>query len=262
MPAAFPGDAGEQRRVVGLPDIPRAPIGSCEGTARGTGSAGCHDARVTFLDLSHAITAGMSTYPGLPGPQVSDHLSYDASRAHCDEDTEFLISAAAMVTSTGTYLDAPRHRYRDGADIGAIPLERCTDLPAIVLDARGSTEIPAEVVPDDVQGCAVLVHTGWDRHWGSERYGSPDHPHLSTAATDRLVAGGAALVGIDSVNVDATTGRSRPVHTTLLRNDVLIVENLTGLAEVPDCGARFSATPLRFEGLPSFPVRAFATVKG
>ena len=215
-----------------------------------------------FIDLSHVITPGMQTYPGLPGPDVTDHLSFDDSRGHYDEGTEFLISSVRLLTSTGTYLDAPRHRYRDGAGIGAIPLERCTGLPAVVVDARGVAEIGEEAVPDDIAGRAVLFYTGWDRHWGGERYGSPQHPHLSIAAAQRLVAGGAVLAGIDSVNIDGTTTRARPVHTTLLAHDVLIVENLTGLDRVPPRGATFSATPLRFDALPSFPVRAFAAVGG
>lgn len=215
---------------------------------------------MAFIDLSHAITAGMQTYPGLPGPEVTDHLSFDDSQVHYDEETEFLICAVRLVTSTGTYLDAPRHRYRRGVDIGGIQLERCTGLSAIVVDARGPTTIEAEMMPDDVRGCAVLVRTGWDRHWGSAQYGSPKHPHLSIEAAQRLIEGGAALVGIDSVNIDGTTGRARPVHTVLLGRDVLIVENLTALDQVPASGALFSATPLRFDGLPSFPVRAFASV--
>lgn len=214
---------------------------------------------MSLTDLSHPIRAGVPTYLGFPDPQVADHLSFDGSRGRYDEGTEFRIVEVRMVTSTGTYLDAPGHRYRDGADVASIPLERCAGLPAVVLDVRGQHEIGPEAIPDDVTGCAVLFHTAWDRHWETERYGSTEHPHLAVAAAELLVRSGAVLVGIDSVNVDGTVGGARPVHSTLLAAGVLIVENLTGLGSVPSRGAVFTAAPVAFDGLPSFPVRAFAT---
>lgn len=213
-----------------------------------------------LVDLSHPIRAGAPTYLGFPAPQVEDHLSFDASRSRYDEGTEFRIAHVHLMTSTGTYLDAPAHRYRDGADVATVPLERCAALPAVVLDVRGREEIPASTVPEDVDGCAVLFRTGWDRHWETERYGSPEHPHLSVEAAERLVRLGAALVGVDSVNVDGTVGGARPVHSTLLAANVLVVENLTHLELVPARGGTFTAVPLPFQDLPSFPVRAFATV--
>ena len=214
---------------------------------------------MSLTDLSHLIRAGMPTYLGFPDPQVADHLSFDGSRGRYDEGTEFRIAEVRMVTSTGTYMDAPAHRYRDGADIGSVPLERCAGLPAVVVDVRGQDQIGADTIPDDVAGCAVLFHTAWDRHWGTERYGSTEHPHLTLAAAERLVRSGATLVGIDSVNVDGTVGGARPVHSTLLAAGVLIVENLTRLGSVPSRGAVFTAAPAAFDGLPSFPVRAFAS---
>ena len=213
-----------------------------------------------FTDLSHPIRAAVPTYLGFPPPQVVDHLSFDASHGRYDEGTEFRIAEVDLMTSTGTYLDAPAHRYRDGADVASIPLERCVALPAVVLDVRGRQEIAAEVIPDGIAGCAVLFRTGWDQHWETERYGSPEHPHLSVEAAERLVRLGAALVGVDSVNVDGTVGGARPVHSTLLAANVLVVENLTHLELVPARGGTFTAVPLPFQDLPSFPVRAFATV--
>jgi kynurenine formamidase len=162
-----------------------------------------------------------------------------------------------MVTNTGTYLDTPYHRYRDGWDVSELRLEQCVDLPAVVVDAEG--QVGAEVFADlDVKGAAVLVRTGWDRHWGTEQYGDPAHPFLAEAAARNLVDAGAVLVGIDSVNIDDTRGGDRPVHTTLLGSDVVIVEHLTGLDVLPATGARFTAVPLRVAGLGTLPVRAFA----
>lgn len=214
---------------------------------------------MSVVDLSHPVREGMLTYPGLPGPQVDDYLSFEESRRHYDIGTEFQIRRLCMLTSTGTYLDAPRHRFRDGADVAQIPLDRCVGLPAVVVDVRAVIEIGPDHVPDDaVSGSAVLFLTGWGRHWGTEKYGAVEHPHLEPATADLLARRGVALVGIDSVNVDGTSNEARPIHTTLLQAGVLIVENLTNLAAIPRRGAEFTAAPLAFEGLPSFPVRAFA----
>jgi kynurenine formamidase len=109
----------------------------------------------------------------------------------------------------------------------------------------------------EVAGKAVLVHTGWDRHWRTDAYHS-DHPFLAEAAARLLAERGAALVGIDSYNIDDTRTRRRPVHTILLSAGTLIVEHMTRLGELPPDGFRFTAAPPRIAGMGTFPVRAFA----
>lgn len=215
-----------------------------------------------ILDLSHSIAHGMTTYLGLPAPLICDFLSFEASQAHYAEGTEFSIARIDMVANTGTYLDVPSHRYRDGDDLSRVELERIVELPGIVVDA-GATEGRAidrqlfESVP--VEGRAVLVRSGWDRHWGTEAY-FEGHPFLTAGAAALLKDRGAALVGIDSLNIDDTDGGGRPVHTTLLGAGILIVEHLTGLAALPPSGFTFSAAPPKVAGMGSFPVRAFAVI--
>lgn len=202
----------------------------------------------------------MVTYPGLPGPEISGHLDFDASRAHYAAGTEFTIGRISMVANTGTYLDTPAHRFREGHDLHGLPLQRCAMLPAVVIDGDGA--IGADAFDDiEIEGCAVLLRTGWDRHWGTEQYADPDHPHLTGAGAERLVAGGVALAGIDSVNIDDTRTGERPAHTVLLGAGVPVVEHLTGLDGVPGTGARFTAVPPAVQGLATFPVRAFATTE-
>lgn len=217
-----------------------------------------------LVDLSHTIEDGMATYPGLPGPQISDHLTFDASHEHYAEGTEFTIGHVAMIANTGTYLDTPAHRFRDGHDLSGLPLERCADLPAVVIDTAAVIDTDALDALDgiDVTGSAVLLRTGWDRHWGTESYGRPEHPYLTEAGALELIERGVALVGIDSVNIDDTTTGQRPAHTLLLNAGIPIVEHLTNLAEVPGIGARFSAVPPAVRGLSTFPVRAHAAVPG
>lgn len=213
----------------------------------------------TLIELSHVIEDGMSTYKGLPGPHICDYWSREASAAHYDDGSTFQIGRIDMVANTGTYLDAPFHRFADGDDLAGLALERIAVLPGLVVRAE-ATAIDADLLdPLDVAGKAVLIHTGWDRHWRTEAYQS-GHPFLTEAAARLLVERGAALVGIDSHNIDDTTRRARPVHTILLGAGVPICEHMTNLAALPEAGFSFTAAPPKIIGMGTFPVRAFALV--
>ncbi len=217
----------------------------------------------TLVDLSHLIEPGMTTYKGLPGPAICDFWSRADSAAFYDDGSTFQIGRIDMVANTGTYLDTPFHRFEQGADLAGIALEQVAGLEGLVVRAPHARCLAVGVdalAGLDVRGKAVLIHTGWDAHWRTEAYFS-DHPFLTTEAAETLVAGGAALVGIDSHNIDDTSTRARPVHTRLLGAGVLICEHLTNLAALPDSGFRFSAVPPKFSGVGTFPVRAFAKVK-
>jgi kynurenine formamidase len=213
------------------------------------------------IDLSHPITDGMVTYPGLPGPEITEHLSRDASRERYDEGYEFLIGCISMVGNTGTYLDTPFHRFADGYDLADLDLDSVAAVPAVVVDGAPTGPTGIDVIAGiDVAGRAVLVRTGWDRHFGTDAYGGADHPYLATELAEALVAGGVALVGIDSVNIDGTTTGARPIHTVLLKAGIPIVEHLRGLDLVGGVPFTFTAVPAPVRGFGTFPVRAFATV--
>ena len=212
-----------------------------------------------FVDLSHDIESGMVTYKGLPAPLICDHLSFVDSRERYDAGTEFQIGRIEMVANAGTYIDTPYHRYADGEDLAAVGLERVCDLPGLVVDARAAGRVIGPEAFDglDLAGRAVLVLTGWDRHWRTDTY-FEGHPHLTEAAAVLLRDRGAALVGIDSYNIDAVSGGARPVHSVLLGAGVPIVEHMTRLADLPAEGFRFTAAPPKVRGMGSFPVRAHA----
>jgi arylformamidase len=214
-----------------------------------------------FVELSHVITAGMVTYPGLPAPEVTPYLTRETSREVYAPGTEFVIDWVRMLGNTGTYLDSPFHRHADGPDLAGLPLEELADLPAVVVRTAGSGRRAVGVEDlsgHDVAGCAVLLHTGGDAAFGTPAYGV-DAPFLTGDGARWLAAQGAALVGIDAVNIDEIVERGeRPVHTLLLAAGIPIVEHLTGLDLVPDTGARFTAAPPRFSGVGTFPVRAYA----
>lgn len=204
-----------------------------------------------FIDLSHTVRHGTVTYPGLPAPLICDFLSREASKALYAEGVEFHIGRIDMVANTGTYLDSPFHRYAEGADLSRLALESLANLPAVRLQA---SEI---LTRTDLAGKAVLIETGWSRHWDTDAYfGS--HPFLSESQAVHLRNAGAALVGIDSLNIDDRNDLRRPVHSTLLGAGIPIVEHMTNLAALPHAPFRFYAVPPKIEGMGTFPVRAFA----
>jgi arylformamidase len=214
-----------------------------------------------LVDVSHVIESGLITYKGLPAPLVCDFLSREASRKIYAPGTEFHIGRIEMVANTGTYLDAPFHRFANGIDVAELPLECLAHLPGLVVrvphESRGLNRDSLAGI--DVRGKAVLIQTGWDRHWRSDQY-FEGHPYLTADAARFLAEEGAALVGIDSLNIDDTADLARPVHTALLGAGIPIVEHLTGLALLPPEGFRFFAVPVKVRGMGTFPVRAFGLI--
>lgn len=233
-----------------------------KGTRAGPSDRPVPSADRAWVELSHPIVAGMITYPGIPGPEVTPHLTREQSRERYAPGTEFAMDRISMIGNTGTYLDSPWHRFADGADLAGLPLGALADLPAAVVRTVGSTVRGVDVgalAAVEVRDRAVLLHTGGDRHWGSPDY-ARDAPYLTEAGARWLVEHGARLVGIDSVNIDDMDDASRPAHTLLLAAGIPIVEHLTGLAQLPPTGARFTAAPPRVVGFGTFPVRAYASV--
>lgn len=207
------------------------------------------------IDLSHTVEHGMVTYPGLAPPVICDYWTRG-------EHGPFQIGRIDLVANTGTYVDAPFHRYEDGKDLSELPLESLAELDAFVVRASGRAARAIDVdafAGLEVRGKAVLVHTGWSRHWRTDAY-MKDHPHLTAAAAEYLRDAGVVLVGIDSLNIDCTDTPARPVHETLLAAGITICEHMTNLDAVPDAGFRFHAVPVKVKGMGSFPVRAYAVV--
>src|SRR5277367_1799190 len=196
----------------------------------------------TLIDLSHTITHGLITYKGLPAPIICDYLTREASRKLYAPGTEFQIGRIEMVANTGTYLDSPFHRYADGKDLSELDLQKLANLPAIKISVapkdndkdKDKQAIDTSSFPraEDLAGKAVLVETGWSRHWNTPQY-YEGHPFLTEEAAKFLADSNVALVGIDSHNIDDVKDVRRPVHTILLRQEIPIVEHMTNLAAVP-----------------------------
>ena len=216
-----------------------------------------------LIDVSHEIEAGMVTYPGLPAPVISDYLSREASSGRYAEGTTFQIGRIEMIANTGTYIDAPFHRFEDGIDLSGLPLERLADVEGLVIDATGRDG--RAINEGYFQGLelreqAVLIRAGWDAHWRTPKYGE-GAPFVTRRAAEFLVEAAPALVGIDSVNIDDTQDGSRPAHTLLLGAGIPIVEHLCNLNELPARGFRFHCVPGKVRGMSSFPVRAYAVIE-
>ncbi|MGE5715967.1 MAG: cyclase family protein [Acidobacteriota bacterium] len=215
-----------------------------------------------LLDLSHTVEAGMVTYKGLPGPVITDHLSREASRPLYAGGTTFHIGKIEMVANTGTYVDAPFHRWEDGADLSQLSLASLAGLDGVVIAAPHAHGLAVNedfLEGVEIRGRAVLVHSGWAEFWGTPSYFQRSS-HLTSSAASLLVSRGAVIVGIDSDNIDDTDDRTRPVHSILLRAGIPVVEHLCGLEALPASGFRFYAVPVKVAGMGTFPVRAFAEV--
>lgn len=216
----------------------------------------------SVVELSHVITPGMTTYPGLPGPVITPYLSREDSRRNYAEGTEFEIDKIELVGNTGTYLDSPFHRYADGVDLAGLPLTSSAHLPCVVVRTTGSSSRAVDVgelAAHEVAGRAVLLHTGGDRFWGRPEY-AQDAPFLTERGARWLADEGAVLVGIDAVNIDDVQDPRRPAHSILLAAGIPVVEHLRGLDQVPPTGAVFTAAPPRLAACGTFPVRAFAAI--
>ncbi|PCJ33585.1 MAG: cyclase [Alphaproteobacteria bacterium] len=214
-----------------------------------------------LIDVSHVVEHGMITYKGLPAPIICDYLSREASEQIYEEGTSFHIGRIDMVANTGTYLDAPSHRFEEGKDLSELDLSSLANLDGLVIIVGPDVK---EITPQhfsgmDVKGKAVLIRTDWSGHWGSDQY-FEDYPYLNLAAAEYLRDQGAVLVGIDSHNIDDTSGNSRPVHSTLLGADIPIVEHMTNLRDLPETGFKFFAVPVKVKGMGTFPVRAFGLI--
>ena len=215
-----------------------------------------------LIDLSHEVEHGMITYKGLPAPIICDFLSREASRKNYAEGTEFQIGRIELVANTGTYVDSPFHRFADGIDLSELPLESLANLEGFVVHAQKyGRAIPAEAfVGVELSGKALLVHTGWSRHWRTDQY-FEGYPYLTREAAAHLAESGVAFVGIDTYNIDDTADGTRPAHTLLLGNRIPICEHMCGLENLPDAGFRFHAAPVKVKAFGTFPVRAYAVIK-
>src|SRR2546429_9239446 len=130
-----------------------------------------------FGELSPKIVPGMKAYPGLPEPQIGVVVDYESSPQRYQGQAEFYIASLHLCGNTGTYVDAPRHRYRDATDLAGLALERLADLPIVLVDATSTGRAIGETAFQNVRldGRAVLVRTDFSERWGTPSYSAANH---------------------------------------------------------------------------------------
>lgn len=213
------------------------------------------------LDLSHTLEPGMAVFPGLPSPEVAVVAGREETRARYAGGTSFLITRVLLAGNSGTYLDSPFHRFDGAPDLPDLDLARLAHVPGVVVDISATGVFDAAAAGGaDLRGRAVLLYSGWDRHWGTPAYFQPGNPHVSEAGAVALRDAGAAVVGIDGPNADALEDLRRPAHTVLLEAGIPIIENLTGLRPLLGRPFRFHGAPVKVRGGAAFPVRAYAVL--
>ena len=217
----------------------------------------------TLIDVSHVIEDGMITYKGFPAPIICDYLNREDSKSHYQQGTSFQIGAITMSSNTGTYVDVPFHRYEDGKDLSEIALSSLANLDGIkIIIDQDIKEIGVEHFKGkDIGQKAVLIETNWSRHWRTDPY-FENYPYVNEEAAQYLLDQGVLFVGIDSYNIDDTSGETRPCHSILLHNEIPICEHMTGLSSLPEDNFKFFAVPVKVKGMGTFPVRAFGIVEG
>jgi kynurenine formamidase len=200
-------------------------------------------------DLTHPVEPGMPTYPGDPPVEVAPHATHERDGHR--------VTRLACGSHAGTHVDAPAHTEPDGRTLDDYPVSAFA-LDAVRVDCRdaaaGEALGPGRV-PDGRADCAAFW-TGWDRHWGTDRY--RDHPHLSPAAA-RACADRGLAVALDTPSPDPTAADAGgvPAHHAVLGAGLLVVENLTRLGAVDDrFGLRVHPLALGGDGAPARAVGA------
>ncbi|CCU79072.1 hypothetical protein HSACCH_01066 [Halanaerobium saccharolyticum subsp. saccharolyticum DSM 6643] len=223
-----------------------------------------------FIDLSHYFENNMpgfkmknedGTYTKYTA-NIKPFLTHEESKPKYQGKASFEITEILFQTSIGTYIDSPYHRYPDGRDISEIKINEVI-LAGVVIDVRGRNEfesVDSDIIPNDLEleDKAVLFNFGWDKYWGDDKYHS--YPYISEELIEYLIDRGVRLVGVDTLNIDSSRKMKRPAHTLLLKNEIFIVENLTGLEELYGKKFRFFAVPLKAKNVAALSIRAFAEI--
>lgn len=200
-----------------------------------------------FVDLTRLTTAGMPVYPGDAAPELTQTV-------HFDEDTcvNYTIKSSMHV---GTHMDGPMHMVKEGRQLCDIAVNRFFGR-GVLVDARGKVLLDLELLPADIQaGDIVLFWTDWEQHFGQPVY-FENFPVLSEALAQRLVELKVKMIGLDSPSPDR---EPYTVHRILLKEEILILENLTGLGALEGRQFQVTALPTKYAA-DSAPARVIALV--
>lgn len=207
-----------------------------------------------LIDLTHPIAPNMPVYPGTESPVFVTGCSL--------EEAGFREKKITLYSHTGTHIDAPAHLLQDHNTLDMLALDHffgsalLLDVSTVTSKTIGLQELePYQDTIGQVQ--FLLLHTGWSRYWGAEKY-FINYPVLSLEAANWLCCFDIKGFGLDTISADTADTKEYPVHKALLRHNIIIIENLTNLANLPDNQFQFSCFPLNFTDADGSPVRAVA----
>ena len=211
-----------------------------------------------LIDLSHPLFDSMPVYFGSESP-VFETVATVGHEGYAEK-------RITLFSHTGTHLDAPSHILSRGLSLDRLPVDHFAG-SASVLDFSSHSGRSIEI--DDLipyryliqNSDFVLIHTGWNRHWGHASYHT-GYPVLSGNAADWICGFGMKGLGVDAISVDPPQAPGLPVHRRLLERQMIIVENLNRLQDLPQSGFTFFALPLRIRDGDGSPVRAVAMISG
>ncbi|MBN2610616.1 MAG: cyclase family protein [Bacteroidales bacterium] len=206
-----------------------------------------------LIDLSHQITNSMPVYPGDEEPQIV------TIRNHVTDG--YQESSLIISSHTGTHIDCPRHFFKDLDNTGSLPLTAFFGR-AVKIDVRNQGDLISKNMLEKYEKNLsdtgfVLFHTGYDKYWNSEDY-FKDFPVLDTEAVDYLLSFNLKGIGFDAISADSIDSENYPVHQAVLGRNMVIVENLRALENLPVSRFYFSCFPLKIINGDGSPVRAVA----
>jgi arylformamidase len=211
-----------------------------------------------LIDLSHPLFDSMPVYPGSESP-VFETVATVGHEGYAEK-------RITLFSHTGTHLDAPSHILSRGQSVDLLPVDHFAGA-ASTLDFSSYSGRTIDV--DDLMPYRyliqtsnfVLLHTGWSRHWGLTAYNT-GYPVLTESAADWICGFGLKGLGVDAISVDPLQATGLPVHRRLLEEQIIVIENLTRLKDLPQSGFTFFALPLRIQDGDGSPVRAIAMISG
>ena len=210
-----------------------------------------------LIDMTHTITPEIPIYPGTPAPSLTPActLTRDGFR-------ETLLTFSSH---TGTHMDAPAHLLPDGRTLDSMPMSQFSGR-ATVLDVSDEGPVITEAFLEsnyDAIYCAdyILFYTGWENRWGGESFLEDAFPVPDEAAARYLISRGLKGVGTDAISIDRLSDSRLSIHHILLKDSVLIMENLCLKKVRGRKDFLFFALPMKFQNTDGAPIRAFAELR-
>ncbi|MEK6944122.1 MAG: cyclase family protein [Thermoproteota archaeon] len=210
-----------------------------------------------IIDLTLTISQTIPTFPGSPKPRF---ITWSKIKKD-----GYNLELLFFSSHTGTHLDAPYHFNENGMKIHEIPLERLISDAILIKIKKEKNQsiqksdiIKFEKTYGKIQNkSTVIFFTGWQKNLKKVNY-FIENPGLSISAVTYLVSKNTNLVGIDSPSIDSGKNKNFPAHKILLKNNILIAENLKNVDKISTANFKLIILPLKLKNATGSSVRAIA----